>query len=242
MCNRYSRLAITLLLSASLTGCLHSDDSNGNSGLTEEQVRTMLEPITERLDELESADKDVSDIRTAVENLSNAVNVVVAIEEGGNSKTMSRIQKLATSHVIDCASSGYLPFNQLRAQYTQCTTSAGYMVNVPKAGGPPQWVNAWYESTNCTGTPYVTLREVVGATSSGVVFSYYDAQGHHVGYFSPNPTTVTRTIQSVYSEPDGCEGMGGMIVMEDLIEILPHDATAAETTKAENSYPPNTAL
>lgn len=223
-----------------LVACGGSDaGSNSSSGLTKTEVETMIS------DALTSYENRIAQLEAEVATLKKSVNVVVA-----QPRTATAMMAKATandepqsSNAINCAASGYLPATQFTAEYIQCTTPQGFLVDVPKEGGAPRPLTAFYETADCSGTAWVRLSEVVGALRNGAVLSYPSNLGLQVGYFLPNPQPQTVTVQAAYAAVDGtCSPYGGTRVLSDLIEVLPHEVGGDglnTDTGAMNDYPPS---
>jgi hypothetical protein len=187
-----------------------------------------LTELTARVEKLES---DLADALAAIETLSESVNVVVAKSSGttGSAKgAATRVQKLADAEAIGCGFSGYLPQDQKTATEIQCKTPAGYLFDLPwPQGGAPTFVGVYYELPGCMGTPYVPEFEVEdGAREQGIIASYFDGAGKHIGYIPAGSALVSRTVVSLHNG-DGCIDVG-TDSRSDLVVMLQHDVDTGE--------------
>lgn len=222
-----------------LVACTGDSDAGSNNPPTGNSGDTVS------LADFNALKAEVAALQLTVTELRKSVTVAVGRPEA----TATLMAKTANGDEpqevgIGCAPSGYLPATQFTAEYIQCTTPQGFYVNVPKEGGPPRKMEPRYETADCTGTPWLPRGTVSGALRNGAVFAYEDAIGDHVGYIPPNPEQRTVTVQTVYNfEEEKCEPFGATIVMNNMIEVLPHEVGADgfnSTTGARNDYPPTT--
>lgn len=187
---------------------------------------------------------EVAALQLTVTELRKSVTVVVGRPEATArlmAKTANGDEPQEVS--IGCAPSGYLPATQFTAEYIQCTTPQGFYVDVPKEGGPPRRLTVVFETTDCSGTPWVALDDVVGARRNGAVFSYGDNLGIQVGYIAANPSTQTVYANSIFGDTGSCIAFAGTRNLANHMQVSPHSVGAEgfnTSTGARNDYPPST--
>lgn len=216
-----------ILLPAVLVGLFAvgcgSGSAGAGSGLSEAQVQKMIKaavsPLEERIAGLEAG----------------TVLVYSSSSTSGQSKTSATPANLACG-----GSLGYTPANDPAWKMTAvyCKSTTGYMVGLPITDRSvdvlPVTADAriLYQTNDCTGTAFIHWSDV-GALglNNGLVLSYQDATGKHVGSIAPQASPVNMRQFGSWMEGGTCTSLPH--THGNTLEIMPNDPSV---TGVQASY------
>lgn len=169
----------------------------------------------------------VDALEAAIAKLAKSSNIVQTgvATRSKSQQTSSALKQLLEGEVLTYVS--YLPANQPIYQATslQIRSSTGYLFAIPAPdGGYPLPVTAYYQSSDCSGTPFVSWTDISDyGRKQGAVFTYVnDQSADNVGYIPPNAPRVAGTFGS-RAENRNCFAGSFDFPVDVLTEVLPND-------------------